>query len=75
MSMSYIITHVDTQVVPVKNYASRLRLEKEGSRCEVDWSSAFDPASTTRTNQEVMDAIAGVYKLGLENIMRKTMMK
>lgn len=77
MSMSYVITQVDPKVVPVKNYAGRLRLEKEGSRCEVDWASTFDSASSTMSDDEVKKAIAGVYRAGLENIekMMKAMMK
>lgn len=74
MSMSYIITDVDPGVVPVKNYASRLRLEKEGSRCEVDWSVTFDPAGGQPADA-VKKAIEGVYRAGLENIKKMSMMK
>lgn len=76
MSMSYIITRVDPKVLPVKNYQSRLRLEKEGSRCEVDWSGTFDNASSgSMSDDDVKEAIEGVYKAGLESIAKMMMMK
>lgn len=70
MSMSYVITSVDPKIVPVKNYESRFRLEKEGSRCEVDWSSTFDSAAPDMRDEDVKKAIEGVYRAGLENIMK-----
>ena len=79
MSMTYIITQVDPKVVPVKNYQSRFRLEKDGSRCEVDWSSTFDSADPNMRDEDVKQAIKNVYRAGLENIMKlitlKMMMK
>ncbi len=74
-SLTYTITKVDPKVLPVKNYQARLRTEKEGSRCEVDWQGTFDNADPSMTDEEAKAAVAGVYRAGLENIKKMAMMK
>ena len=76
MTMNYVITKVSPpDAVPVENYQSRFRLEREGSRCEVDWSSTFDNGSSSMSDAELKSAIEGVYRAGLENIMKMVMRK
>ena len=69
-SMSYVITEVDPKVLPVMNYKSRLRTEKEGSRCEVDWQGIFDNANTGMSDDELKKMVSGIYRAGLESIKK-----
>ena len=76
MSMTYVITKMNpSDVLPVKNYESYIRVEREGSRSEIEWHGTFDSANPEMSDEEIKKAIAGVYRAGLDNLHKMAMFK
>jgi hypothetical protein len=74
-SLEYRIEQVDPKVLPVSDYTSRISVGRyrEGSSV-VSWKGAFyrgdrgnDPPADPG-DQAAIDAVAGVYKAGLDNL-------
>ncbi len=65
-TMTYAI--VDSPL-PVKNYVSTICIvpSEDGAGCTVEWSSSFDPSGE---ESAAVEAIHGVYKAGLENLVK-----
>ena len=56
--------------LPVMNYTATLRLHEaeDGSGCDVEWESDFQPAGMPET--DAVDVIRGVYQAGFDNLKK-----
>lgn len=77
MSYKYMITEVDTAVLPVTNYSSTLQVRDAGGKTEVLWKGGFyrgfpnnDPPAELN-DDAAMAAIDGIYAAGLEALAER----
>ena len=76
-SYSYMITEVDTAVLPVTNYASTITVKDDGGNATVEWKGGFyrgfpnnDPPAAL--NDEAATAgVTGIYEAGLKALAER----
>lgn len=72
---AYMITQVDTAVLPVTNYASTLCVRDAGGKAEVVWKAGFyrgypnnDPPADLN-DEAATTAVTGIYRAGLDALV------
>lgn len=77
MSYKYMITEVDTAVLPVTNYSSTLQVTDADGKAEVLWKSGFyrgfpnnDPPAELN-DDAAMAAVDGMYQAGLDALAER----
>jgi uncharacterized protein YndB with AHSA1/START domain len=67
-AMSYTYAILDSPL-PVANYVSTIKVTGNGAASSIEWSSTFDAKGAP--DDKAKEAISGIYKAGLEGIMKK----
>lgn len=77
MRYKYMITEVDTAVLPVTNYSSTLQVSDKDGKAEVLWKGGFyrgfpnnDPPAELNDDAAI-DAVNGVYSAGLDALAER----
>ncbi|WP_410218403.1 SRPBCC family protein [Paracoccus sp. (in: a-proteobacteria)] len=77
MSYRYMITEVDTAVLPVTNYSSTLQVKDNAGHAEVVWKGGFyrgfpnnDPPAELN-DDAAMAAVDGIYQAGLDALAER----
>lgn len=77
MSYKYMITEVDTAVLPVTNYSSTLQVSDKNGKAEVLWKGGFyrgfpnnDPPADLNDDAAIA-AVNGVYLAGLDALAER----
>ena len=77
MSYKYMITEVDTAVLPVTNYSSTLMVKDKDGQAEVTWKGGFyrgfpnnDPPAE-QNDDAAIAGVDGIYKAGLDALAER----
>lgn len=77
MSYKYMITEVDTAVLPVTNYSSTLQVKDAEGKAEVIWKGGFyrgfpnnDPPAELNDDAAIA-GVDGIYKAGLDALAER----
>ncbi|MEO1910097.1 MAG: SRPBCC family protein [Paracoccus sp. (in: a-proteobacteria)] len=77
MSYKYMITEVDTAVLPVTNYSSTLMVKDKDGQAEVTWKGGFyrgfpnnDPPAELNDDAAIA-GVDGIYKAGLDALAER----
>lgn len=77
MSYKYMITEVDTAVLPVTNYSSTLMVKDKDGQAEVTWKGGFyrgfpnnDPPAKLNDDAAIA-GVDGIYKAGLDALAER----
>lgn len=77
MSYKYMITEVDTAVLPVTNYSSTLQVKDNAGKAEVIWKGGFyrgfpnNEPPAELNDDAAMAAVDGVYTTGLDALAER----